>query len=299
MRYAQLPKKAAKNFVADGALTLAAAVAFYTALSFAPLVILLITVGGFLGDSTQNELLKFFETQMGPQASRVADNVVENATQQARAGASWRWILSIGVLLFTASAVFAQLQSALNRVWGVEAKPGQHVWGWLRKRLVSLGMIVTLFVILLVALVISSVLDRFVNADSAAIARVISTLVSTLVFTLVFAAAYKILPDVQVAWKDVWVGALITAILFAVGEYVISLYLQRGNITRSYDEASGAFLALLVWVYYSAIIFFFGAEMTQQYAQLAHSSMEPTRHARRVAKAPQSVPAGKPAAAAG
>lgn len=256
-----------ESFSKDDAMSLAAAVAFYTALSFAPLVLLLVTVGGFLGEASQNNLVGFLNSQIGPRAGEVTAAVVENAEAQGEAKNTGRWVISTAVLIFTASAVFAQLQTSLNRIWGTTAKPRRAWWVWLRRRLLSLGMVIVILFILLVAMVLSSVLQRFIPEDRGVWARLGMELVSFVVAALLFAAIFKVLPDVRIAWRDVWLGAAITAALFSVGKFAVSVYMDRGGVGESYGSAAGALIALLVWVYYSCVILFLGAEITQVVAK--------------------------------
>jgi membrane protein len=277
-----LLKRAALEFLHDDAITLSAGVAFYTALSFAPLMLLVITVGGLLGGERKNELVAFIEHQMSPQAAHIAEMVVDEAERQQlnQSGARWRWIVSIGMLFFTASAVFAQLQHALNRVWNVALHPGKDPLGWFRKRLLSLIMIVTILLILVATLVVSTMLNHLIPAGIAWGPRVLANIISLGLLTLLFAAAFKILPDAHIAWTHVWVGAVVTAGLFAVGTFLISEFLKYGTFAAGYDKATGTFLALLIWVYYSSIIFFFGAEVTEQVAHARGRSIKPKRFAR-------------------
>lgn len=283
MRYVQLVKGAAKDFGQDDAMAHAAAVAFYTALSFAPLVLLVITIGGFLGEETQNDLVRFFQRQMGTRASEITEVVVEQSAAEQQAGrGTWRWVVSVGMLMFSASLVFAQLQTSLNRIWDVRAKPGKGVMQFVRKRLLGVGMIFAILFIMLVALIVSSIIQRVLPTGAGPVGQTVELVVSLLVFAVLFAAIYKFLPDVHIEWRDVWVGAAVTAVLFAAGKLAISLYLQHGRVGESYGNAAASLIALLVWVYYSAVILFFGAEVTQQYARMRGATIEPNRFAERL-----------------
>lgn len=265
-------KRVFTDFIRHDAMSLAAAVAFYTALSFAPLVLLLVTTGGLLGDSTQVELIRFFDQQLGPRAAEVTQSVVENADAAGRDVGGWRWIFGTFMLVLSASAVFGQLQSSLNTIWETEAKASSGVWNWLRKRLVSMGMVFTILFILLVALVVSSTIEHIVPAGDELVGRVVALVASFIVATLLFAAIFKVLPDRRVPWRDVWLGAVITSVLFSLGKLVVSYYLEHGGVGESYGQAAGALIALLVWVYYSCIILFLGAEITRTYSRDAGAS---------------------------
>lgn len=263
-------KSTAQAFMAHDAMSLAAAVAFYTALSFAPLVMIVMTIGGLLGETTQSQLIGFFEQQLGPRASEVTQEIIENAEtaerKEPKSGVV-RWTVSIAILFVTASAVFAQLQIALNRIWEVKPKPGAGVLAWIRKRLLSLGMVLAILFILLVSLVLSALVEQVAPIGGEVTARVSVLAASFIVTTLLFAAILKVLPDVDIPWRKVWWGAVVTSLLFSVGKLILSIYLEHGRVGQSYGQASGALIALLVWVYYSCVILFVGAEITRQYGR--------------------------------
>lgn len=256
-----------RGFIEHDVLSLAAAVAFYTVLSFAPLVLLLVTIGGLIGEVADKDIVRVFYTQLGPNASEVGQVVVEQARAAGSPKEAWRWGVSLGGLLFSASLVFAQLQKALNRIWGERARQRQGFLAWVWKRLISMGMVFAIMFILLVAMVVSAVIEFLLPTNNEAVGRVSVLFMSLVVTTLLFAAIFKVLPDAKIAWKEVWLGAFTTALLFSVGKAGVSLYLDHGNVGDSYGGVAGALIALLVWVYYSCIILFVGAEMTAQYDQ--------------------------------
>ncbi|HZW06540.1 MAG TPA: YihY/virulence factor BrkB family protein [Phycisphaerales bacterium] len=267
------------DFSADDAMSLAASVAFYTALSFAPLVLLVVTIGGFLGDREKNDLVEMFAAQLGPAAAKTADTVVETAQAQTPRGEWWRIAASSAGLLVTASGVFAQLQASLNRVWDVQAKPGQGFWGFIRKRLLSMGMVLSILFVLLVSLVVSAIVGRYTSALTEALGWIGDTAAAVIVSTVAFALMFKVLPDVKIGWRDVWIGALITAGLFTAGKAGLAVYLDKGSVGASYGAAAGGLIALLVWVYYSCTILLLGAEITQRYARLHGRGLQPSEHA--------------------
>jgi len=260
-------------------MSLAASVAFYTALSFAPLVLLVVTIGGFLGDREKNDLVEMFAAQLGPAAAKTADTVVETAQAQTPRGEWWRIAASSAGLLVTASGVFAQLQASLNRVWDVQAKPGQGFWGFIRKRLLSMGMVLSILFVLLVSLVVSAIVGRYTSALTEALGWIGDTAAAVIVSTVAFALMFKVLPDVKIGWRDVWIGALITAGLFTAGKAGLAVYLDKGSVGASYGAAAGGLIALLVWVYYSCTILLLGAEITQRYARLHGRGLQPSEHA--------------------
>lgn len=250
------------RFIEHDDMSLAAAVAFYTVLSFAPLVLLLVTVGGFLGDDTKNDLLRFFSRQLGPRAAEVTEAVVEEAEAKRTPAEWWRWVVSVVVLLVGASAVFAQLQASLNRILNVKPRPGAGWWSWLRKRLLSMGMVLAMMFILLVALVLSAAVEYVMPLGEKWTGRIGAEVVSFLVTMLVIGAIFKVLPDVVIPWKRLWISAGLTALLFTAGKLAVGLYLEKGRVGEDYGQAAGGLIALLMWVYYSCVILFIGAEIS-------------------------------------
>jgi membrane protein len=270
-----LLKTAVTDFVADGAMTHAAGIAFYTALSFAPLITLLISVGGWLGPDTQQSLVGEVERVIGEQAAGVVDTIVENARNQG--GGTLAFWLSLAVALFSASGVFAQLQNALNQVWDVKAKPGQGVWGWVRTRVLSIGVVAGIIFILLASLAVSAAIDYLLPASDGW-GRIGSIVISLIVYIPMFMLLFKLLPDVKIAWADVLFGSVVTALLFMIGKALIGLYLGHSAVGSAYG-AAGSLVVLLVWVYYSAIILLFGVELTQTRARLFGHGIQPDEHA--------------------
>lgn len=276
-------KQTVTEFIADDAMNLGAALAFYTALSLAPLVLIMITVAGLvLTPDQQQQMIQQVQTTVGSRAGETINGIVESASQN-KSGGQIAAIISFATLLFSASAVFAQLQYSMNRIWGVEPKPGGGVWTWIRKRLLSLAMIATIGFLLLVSMVISAALGMIFGGGGV-VWQVVNFVVSMLVFILLFAVIYKVLPDVKITWRMTWLGAIVTAVLFAIGKTAIGLYLSYGGVGSAYG-AAGSLIAFLVWVYYSSLILFVGAELTQVIASREGAALEPDEHAQ-VAHAP-------------
>ena len=279
-------KAAVVDFLDDNAMTWAAAIAFYASLSFGPLLVLLLWATGFLGLEAQDALVGQFQQLMGPEATPALREILDNAETSPARG--WAAIISFGVLLFSASGVFAQLQAALNAVFDVKAKPADSttgsVWAYLRRRLLSMGMIASLLFILVVSLIASTVIQGASSAiglDSetgTVMATLASLAVNLLVFTLLFAIMFKLLPDVRLTFHHTLAGAFVTALLFAVGKFGIGIYLGNASVGSSYG-AAGSLVVLLVWVYYSAIILMIGAELTQAFAFLGQHPVRPDEHA--------------------
>lgn len=272
----QILREAAKQFIEDEAITRAAAVSFFTALSFGPLLILLIWLSSFLGESLVEQLIEEVRNLVGPQAGEMVRIVVDNAENHPGAG-SIAGIISIAALVFAATTVFAQLQRAVNAMFDVMPKPGRSITTWLRVRGLALATILAIGFLLLVSLFISSAIAMLLPTGG--IWSVVDIVASLIVFTLLFAALFKMLPDVELPWRDMWIGALVTAVLFAAGKIAIGQYLGISSVGSAYG-AAGALVVLLVWVYYSSLIFFFGAEITQQVALQHGSSLHPSPHAR-------------------
>jgi membrane protein len=273
----QIIKRAAGHFAEDEALTLASSVAYYSALSLAPIVLLFIAITGFLGTDTQQQMVETVRQQVGAQAGQMIESVATTDTAEETGGAGWSTAISIVVLLFSASGVLAALQNGLNHVWDVKPDPEAGLTAWIRKRALSMGMVLVIGFLLLVSMIVSGVLNA-VFADSGWIWTIINLVVSFGVFVLLFAALYKVLPDVELTWRQVWFGAIVTALLFAVGKYLIGLYLGTVGLESRYG-AAGSMVALLIWVYYSAVIVFFGAEITQARAALHGQPLQPNDHA--------------------
>ena len=191
------------------------------------------------------------------------------------------------MLLLGAAGLFGELQGALNTIWGVRPKPGRGVLGLLRDRFLSFSMVLGTTFLLLVSLVVSAALaalgSLFGEWQTAVVGQVVNQVISLGVVTLLFAMIYRFLPDVKIAWRDVWLGAVITAVLFTVGKYLIGLYLGRTS-TASAFGAAGSLAVLLIWLYYSAQIFLFGAEFTKVHANRFGSRIVPAENAEPVSK---------------
>jgi membrane protein len=267
-------RQAVNDFIADDALTLAGALAFYAALSLAPLLMIMLWITSFLGPDTQQAMIGQVEQAVGPQAGEGIEMVLQNAGEQPTAG-NVAGIIGICMLLFSASAVFAQLQYSLNMIWGVQRKGG--VGGWLKKRLMSILLIFGIFAIFLASMVAGAVLSGMFGA-SGILWQALELGISAAVFVALFGLIFHVLPDVKIKWKHVWVGAIATALLFTLGRWGIGLYLGQAGVGSPYG-AAGSLVVLLVWVYYSSLILFFGAELTQAYARHSGDAITPSEQA--------------------
>ncbi|MGF1676288.1 MAG: YihY/virulence factor BrkB family protein, partial [Rivularia sp. (in: cyanobacteria)] len=196
-------------------------------------------------------------------------------------------IISIGVLLFGASNVFAQIQDALNTIWEVQPKPGRSIWQNLRKRFLSFAMVGGVGFLLLVSLIVNAGLAAMVNYFSGLIPgfdflwQIANFVISFVVITMLFALIYKVMPDAKIAWNDVWIGAAITSLLFVIGKSLLGIYLGNGSFGSAYG-AAGSLIVVLAWINYAAQIIFFGAEFTQVYASKYGSRILPDENSMRV-----------------
>lgn len=263
------------DFSLDSAATLGAALAFYTALSLAPLLMIFLFFAGLIGPQAQTQLVIQIQTLVGPEASSVIDLVIDNLRHQHHAGVISA-LIGGAMLLVSATGVFAQMQHSMNTVWDVHARPGNDLWTIVRQRLLSLGMMAGVAVLSLVSLAISAALN-VVFAGHTRLWNAMDSLASLVVYVIVFALVFKLLPDVKLVWRDVWMGALITAALFVIGKYAISRYLGYSSVGSTYG-AAGSLVVLLVWLYYTSVIIFFGAEATQVRARHHDRGMTPKRN---------------------
>jgi len=274
----------------DKASRLAAALAYYTTFSLAPVLVIVIAVASFLFEqSTVQE--RIIEQLQGLLGENGATLVQQRLTNRSQGGDGfWATVISVGLLIIGASGFFVQLQDALNTVWNVvpqrqDEAQANGLWKLVRDRLLSFGMVLVIGFLLLVSLMLSAGLAAVSNLFGEVLWgwdvgwQLLNAAVSVGVTTLLFALIYKILPDAKVAWSDVWVGAGITALLFTVGKSLIGLYLGNSSIASAYG-AAGSFVVLLLWVYYSAQILLLGAEFTQVYANRFGNRIKPDKHAK-------------------
>ncbi len=278
-----------QEWLQDKAPQLGAALAYYTVFSLAPLILVLLAIVGvvFRDDpaGAWNKLTQQMSYFLDQSAVQVVQNIAQKASQPAKSAMAT--IIGIALALFGASGVFGQLQDALNTIWGVKAKPGAGIWGFLRSRFLSFAMVAGICFLLLVSLGIESALKAFSHyVQSAlpggiAVAMTVYLIFDFGVVVLLFAMIFKFLPDVDLEWRDVWIGAVMTAILFGLGKWLLGFYLGSGAAGSAYGAAS-SLITLLLWVYYSSQILLFGAEFTQVYAVRAGRALKPSEYAVRV-----------------
>jgi len=281
-----LLKQTFSEWLEDQAPQLGAALAYYTVFSLAPLVLLLLAIVGFIFHNDPAGAWRKMTEQMSYFLDKSAIDVVANIAQTASHPNKGMSAMIIGILLalFGASGVFGQLQNALNTIWGVKTKPGASIVGFIRARFLSFAMVAGVCFLLLVSLVFESLLkgfSRYVQAmfpGGIVIALVVYSIFDLAVVVLLFALIFKFLPDVKIQWLDVWIGALMTAILFAIGKWALGLYLGSGAPASAYGAAS-SLITLLLWIYYSSQILLFGAEFTQVYAVRSGRALVPAKYA--------------------
>lgn len=280
-----LLREAAELWIAQNAFQHAGALAFYTLFSLAPLVIILVAIVGviFGPDAARGEIADAISGLVGTQAAGAVEEAVRRS-QVEKAGVL-PTLIGMGVLLFGATTVFAQIQGSLNQFWGVSAKPSRSgLLVFLKARLLSLGMVLIIGFLLLISFVVSIVLTAVIQYAQSwipvppVVVGGLDMMLSLMISTLLFAMMFKVLPDVQLQWQDVWRAALLTAVLFAVGQYVISLYLTLTALTSTYG-AAGSLVVVLFWVYYSGLILFFGASLARVAILRRYGAVKPKRTA--------------------
>lgn len=260
-----------KEWRDDKASRLAAALSYYTVFSLPPLLVISLAIVGRFYDrqAAQDQLLNQVGQLVGESGRQAIAQILENVSDPTLS--SIAAIVSVAALLFAASGVFNELHESLNQIWEVEPKPSRGIIGTIRDRLFSFGLVLGIGFLLLVSLILSTVLagvSEYVFDTVPAflsVGRVLNFVVSFGVYTILFALIFKFIPDVEIKWRDVWLGATVTALLFSFGKWGISVYLGQSAPASAYG-AAGSLIVILVWVYYSAQILFFGAEFTQVYA---------------------------------
>lgn len=275
----QLAKKSVSAWIDDYAPSMGAAISYYTVFSIAPLLIIVIAVAGLVWgrDAVQGEIVAQLSGLIGQEGATGVQALIESANKPVKGVVAT--IISVAVLLVGATTVFAELQSALDRVWDVPpSQKASGIWATLRARLLSLGFILGLGFLLSVSLVISAGVAAFGGWANGLfpgwelLLQAVNIVFSLGISSLLFAMIFKLMPQASVSWRDVWVGAAVTAVLFEVGKTLIGLYIGKSSVTSSF-AAAGSLVVLLLWVYYSAQIFLLGAEFTWVFAH-EHGSLK-------------------------
>ncbi len=295
-----LIRESASSWSEDRAPSMGAAIAYYTLFSIAPLLVIVIAIAGlvFGAEAAQNAIAAQLDGLIGREGAIAVQGLLKSASEPARGAIST--IVGAITLVIGATTVFAELQSALDRIWEVPAaRRTGGILSLLRTRLLSLGMVLVLGLLMLVSLVLSAALAALGRwwggffGEWQALLQVINFAVSFAMITGLFAAIYRIMPRADIAWRDVWVGAVVTALLFSIGKTLIGLYLGKSAVTSGFG-AAGSMVVLLVWVYYSAQIFLLGAEFTWVYAHASGSRATPLKASARARKDSESRTAPGP-----
>lgn len=268
-----LLKNTAREWQEDKVSLWAAAIAFYTIFSLAPLLIIAIAIAGavFGQDAAQNQIVEQIQGLIGKQGAQAVRAMIQN-TQQPGSGGVLATAFGIATLLLGASGVFGQLQEALNTIWDVQPQSGINIKNFLQKRLLSFAIVLVIGFLLLVSLIVSTVLAAIANyfghlfPQWIQLGQILNLIFSFVGTTLLFALLYKVLPDINIAWSNIWIGSATAALLFTIGKFLIGLYLGNSSIGSSYGAAS-SLVIVLIWVFFSAQILLLGAEFTQVYAR--------------------------------
>ncbi|MCB1100112.1 MAG: YihY/virulence factor BrkB family protein [Verrucomicrobiae bacterium] len=267
-----LLKETAIEWKQDNAMRLAAALAYYTAFSLAPLwIAILAMTGAFIGrDAAEGQLFEQLQSAVGPSAAQALEELSASASKPATSISAG--ILATGLALFGASGVFGELKQSLNQIWGLAEKTGNGIWLWIRGRFLSIGMVIGVAFLLLVSMMVNTILTLVAEEDLASIPghavamQALSQSLTLTIITVIFSALFRYLPSTRIGWRDVWVGGVVTSVLFSFGKFGLEQYLARAAPGNSFGAASSLAL-ILVWIYYSAQIFLFGAEFTEVYSR--------------------------------
>ena len=293
-----LIKAAVSSWIDDFAPSMGAALSYYTVFSLAPMLLIVIGVAGLIfgADAARGEIVTQLRGLMGEQGAVAVEELLKSASDPGKGVVAT--IVGFVTLLIGATAVFAELQSSLDRIWRTPPPPNESgIWGIIRTRILSFGLILGLGFLMIVSLVLSAALAALGNwwgsylGNWEFVLQALNFVVSFGVVTVLFAAIYKFMPHASIAWKNVWVGALVTALLFTIGKFLIGLYIGKSGVASGFG-AAGSFAVLLVWVYYSAQIFLLGAEFTWVYT---HRNEPPPDAAAVPVKSDAAQPAAAPA----
>lgn len=275
-------KQSFKEWGEDKAPRLGAALAYYTIFSIGPLLVIVIAVASFVFGNAQDQIVSTIQGVVGEGGAKVIKDTIENAN---KGGANIiATIIGIVTLLLGASGVFGQLKDALNTIWEVQPKPGLGIVNTIKERFFSFTMVLGTGFLLLISLVVTAAVSalnevlKSILPGGDIVGQVVSFLVSILIVALMFTLLFKFLPDVKITWSDVWIGGLMTAILFTLGQFALGFYLSSGAVGKSFGAAA-SFVVILVWIYYSTQILLFGAEFTQVYTNKYGSHVRPEENA--------------------
>lgn len=281
-------KKTVNNFFEDDSMSYASSIAFYTIFSMPAILIIALSIGTAFYEKNivQDELINQVGRLIGTESAKEIESILANATVDATS--AFAKIIGIATLIFSATTVFISLQSSLNKIWGIKPKPKRGLLKFILNRLISLAMVASIGFVLLVSLVVDTVLvvfqgmlSRILEGITLYILNIVNIVISLGFITVIFGLMFKVLPDAQIKWRDVWVGSLVTTALFTIGKYLIGFYLGNSSFNSAYG-AAGSLVIILVWIYYSTVIFLFGAELTSVYTEEVGRTIRPYDTAVRV-----------------
>jgi membrane protein len=280
-----------KQWRQDSTVQVAASLAYFSILSLGPLLLILVTMVGIVTNrnTVQGDVYRQLANVVGERSASLIQDMVQSVNESHSGGLAA--LVALVTLIYSAVGVFEQLQEALNTVWEVDIKPNQGFLRSLKRRLWAAVMLPMMGMVILLTLTVNTALsavarflgDQIPHLSYLHLIQGLSLVMFTLIIALLFAVIYRYLPDVDIDWEDVLTGATVTAILFVIGQYLLSLYLTRSSVTSTYG-AAGTFVVVLLWVYYSAQIFLFGAEFTQVFARWRGKQIQPSSYAYHVDK---------------
>jgi membrane protein len=288
LHLATIVKKSYKEWMAKDPFRESAAIAYYSIFSLPGLFVVIVTLAGiFFGRDVVNEhIVTQITSSMGQETADQIQNIIQQQESQTSKTSIWGAIIGIATLLLGATGVFAQFQKSLNFIWEVKADTSKSgIWQVVKVRLFSFGLIVSIAFLMMVSLLISTMLTAFGDWLSSQfseslliILKVVNFIISLAILTLLFAIMLKVFPDAKIKWKDVWIGSFVTSLLFILGRFALSLYFAKANPATAYG-AAGSIILILLWVSYSSMIVFYGAEFTKQFADIHSGGAPPAEHA--------------------
>ncbi|UOG75169.1 YihY/virulence factor BrkB family protein [Hymenobacter tibetensis] len=281
-------KTTASEFISNNSFRHAAALSYYTIFSLPPLLIIVITAASSVygAEAVTGQVYGQMKGLLGADSAKFLQDSIAEFTKQQKSGVAA--IIGIGTLIFAATTFFVTLQESINDIWNLKVKPRNGIWQFVRDRLLSFGLILSVALLLLISFVISAVLSVFTGylqqllpEVTVVIIRLVDFALSLFITSLLFALIYRFLPDAIIRWRDVGIGAFITALLFLIGKYLIAFYIAESDPGSAFG-AAGSAIVLLLWVNYSSLIIFFGAEFTQEFADAFGQKVQPKAHAVRI-----------------
>jgi membrane protein len=285
LKYFNILKQTVKEFIRDNPMNYSSSIAFYLIFSLPAISIITLFIAGaaYKDQVVQQNMMQQIQLLFGAQSAETMNLIFANVN--ATGTTLVAKVFGVGMIIFSATTVFISLQNGLNSVWGIKSKPKRDVLKFFINRLLSFAMVISIGFLLLVSLVLNTFISVFNNLLTDWFSGITSYIIpgtnlilSLIIITVVFAMIYKILPDARVRWADVWVGAFVTTLLFLLGKYLIGFYLGTSSLSTTYG-AAGSLVLLLIWVYYSSIIIFVGAEFTYVYSKEVGHQIRPDKNA--------------------